>query len=122
MRIVEESFGIEIASGASSKTLRFRPTKSGLVTGCNIHTNGAANAGFVRAKITTDSNEDIAPLSHISNYRSREGGSYRDSQKPVYFETNGKDFLLTVTSTAPFTADFIADLTLVYENDYTKTC
>ena len=120
MKTLEYAVNIDVLTGTKSKTQSFTPP-AGLVIGCAIFKVGGANPGFVSAKITDDSNVDISPLSHIDNYRDREAG-YRAGKKPLYFETGGKTYNVTITSNEDFTSDMKAQLVLVYESDYTKSC
>lgn len=118
MKILEYAVNIDILTGDSAKTVSFTPP-AGLLTGCCIFPVGGANAGFVSAKLTDDSNQDISPLTHIDNYRDREAGYYA-GKKPLYYDTNGKTLQVTITATENFTTDLKAQLVLVYENDHTK--
>lgn len=119
MKILEYAVNIDIPSGTSGKTVNFTPPP-GLVIGCAIFKTGGDNAGFVSVKITTDSNEDISPLTHIDNYRDREAG-YAAGKKPLLLDTEGKSYMVTITSDQNFTTDLKAQLVLVYENDNTKS-
>lgn len=120
MKILEYAVNIDILTGDASKTVSFTPP-AGLVIGCCIFKEGGANTGFVSAKITDDANMDISPLTHIDNYRDREAGYYA-AKKPLFFDTGGKTYQVTIAATENFTTDLKAQLVLVYENDHTKTC
>jgi len=113
-----EIVDLTISSGSSSGTVKITP-QAGLVIGCSVYQNDAANSGIVKASFKTDSGEEIVPLVPIEDLRSREAG-YREGLMPLYLETGGKTFTFNVSASANFTADFNATLVLVYENDYTK--
>ncbi|RDI07048.1 hypothetical protein [Flavobacterium sp. AG291] len=119
MKVLEYAVNVEIPAGTSGKTVTFTPP-AGVVIGCAIFKVGGENSGFVSAKITTDSNEDVSPLTHIDNYRDREAG-YIAGKKPLLLDTQGKSYMVTITSNANFDTDLKAQLVLVYENDNTKS-
>lgn len=113
-----ETVDITITSGNASGSASITP-RAGLVIGCSIYQNDAANSGIVKASFKTDSGEEIVPAVPIKDFRSREAG-YREGLMPLYLETSGKTFFLNVSSDQNFTADFKATLVLVYEKNFTK--
>ena len=117
---LQETVNIAIASGQSSGTIRFTP-QDGLVTGVVIYQNNAANTGIVTAKITDDSGNEIAAEVHIDDYKRREA-AYKDGMKPVFFETRGKTYVLTINATAAFSAEFKAQLVLDYNFTSNQNC
>lgn len=112
---------LNIATGANTKTEPFTP-EAGLIVAACIYTNKAdlstINTGVITAKITDNSGFDIADEVDIRDFRSREGGSYRDSMKPVMLE-GGRTYRFTVNATENFTGNFSATLILLYEKDFT---
>lgn len=119
IKVLEDFVTVNIPTGQKSAEITFKP-KDGLCIGCAVfhnNTDGSKNAGTVRVKIETDSGEVISPLTDIRNYRSREAG-YKESMKPLFFETQGKRYVVTILATENFTEDFTADLVLAYQNDY----
>lgn len=118
MKQLEYAVNVNIPAGSQADTVSFTPPP-GLVIGCCIFKIGGENDGFVSAKITDDSGQDLSPLTHIDNYRDREA-AYQAGKKPLYFSTGGKTYLVTITSDQPFTTPLKAQLVLVYENDLTN--
>lgn len=113
-----ERVNLSIASGSASATATIRP-RAGLIIGCAVYHNNAANPGTIQASFKTDDGEEIIPLVHINHLRSREAG-YREGLVPLFLESKGKSYTFSVIATDNFTADFTAQLVLVYENDFTK--
>jgi hypothetical protein len=117
----EHTVNLTIASGQSSNFVRFTPP-AGNIIACAIFTNGAANTGFVTAKISNDSGDIISDATDIRNYRDREAG-YVEGKKPLYIEATGGTYQLDILSTAAWAADFKCQLVLVYENTHSQsTC
>ena len=110
---------ISIASGSATATKSFTP-QSGKVIGFCIYdnnTDGSINDGIVSAKLTTDSNEDIAPMCDIRHYRNRDA-AYKDGLVELDLETCGRTYVVTITATANFSDDYKATVVLVYDKDY----
>lgn len=120
-KILEEKVDITIASGQTSGRVSFKP-RAGRVIACAIFTNGAESAaGFVTAKITTDSGEEISPATHIKNYRDREAG-YLEGKKPLDFETKNKSYNLEIFASQAFASTFLGQLVLVYDQRSSEMC
>lgn len=103
---------ITIGTGAKYNKATFTP-EAGRIVGCIIYTNGVTSTGFTRAMIKNSAGAEISALQDIRNYRSREG-EYLKSCKP-FRDNGGKPLTLEIISETNFTADFAAELILIYE-------
>lgn len=73
------------------KTASFVMPK-GFLIGVSIYTNGANTGKLINASLKDDSGVEICKASTLQHWRSREGGGFLDSLKPLGFETEGKTY------------------------------
>ena len=73
------------------KTASFSLPK-GFLIGVSVYTNGADEGKLINASLKDDSGVEISKASTLKHWRSREGGGFLDSLKPLNFETEGKTY------------------------------
>ncbi len=108
---------ITVSTGQTSGQIGFTPDP-GQIVGAKIFYTGLNNPGIVNAAILDTNNKELSRPQHIDNYRDR-NSSYMDC-KPLYAD-GGKKMYLSISATAAFTADFKAQLVLIYAPQQTTS-
>lgn len=97
------------------KTASFTLPK-GFLIGCSIYTNGADDGKLINASLKDDSGVEISKASTLKHWRSREGGSFLESLKPLGFETEGKTYQFELNDVFnALTTELKAQVVFVYQ-------
>ena len=117
-KVLIKTFPFTIASGQSTEEIRFTP-QAGRVLGICVYDNltPTLNTGLVRAKLATDTGDEVVGMVNIKHLQSRQAASYNESFMPLQLDTDNQAFVFTIAATSAFTADYKGDLTLIYEKN-----
>jgi hypothetical protein len=97
------------------KTASFTLPK-GFVIGASVYTNGEDTGKLINGSLKDDSGVEICKASTLKHWRSREGGGFVDSLKPLNFETEGKTYQFELNDVYnALTAELKVQVVFVYE-------
>lgn len=103
-----------VPSGQSTKKITLQ-TEDGFIKRAVIVHGASANNGVVRALIKDATGDKLAELQPVEMFRSRDV-QYKEDGVPLFVK-GGTLMTFEIIATANFTADYQADLVLIYEEE-----
>lgn len=108
-----DTITLSINAGASSGAA-LQAIEPGKVVGVCLVTNGGANTGMVRVKVTDSTGADVVKITPIQILRNREA-DWSGSFYPLNFESQTQQLKFEIIASANFTTALIADLVFIYD-------
>lgn len=110
----EQIITVRAAAGSSSSTASMQIVGDGKIIGVAAHQVKGGVVTGVRASISNTQGDDICKMQSIEAFKQRQGGSYKDSMKPLD-EPAGLTYTINIKSESNFAADYEVDFIFLLE-------